>query len=90
MRVQKTVRYLDPMGGLRYTKADLERIVFRQLENLEAMGEKIRLLEKQNELLLRQNLKLKEELGDIKPIVPYPKMVRKRNSGTSPNIAAED
>lgn len=64
--------------GFKYTKSDLEMIVYKQLANLEAMGERIKLLEKQNELLLKYNHKLMEELGDKKIPIPYPKLSRIR------------
>ena len=76
LHIQNRVRYLDLMG-FKYTKADLENIISKQLANLEAMGERINLLEKQNQLLIRYNNKLLEELGDLKPLIPYPK--RNRN-----------
>jgi hypothetical protein len=56
---------------VRYTKEDLEMIVHRQLANLEALGRRVQLLEKQNELLLKYNHKLIEELSDRKPPIPY-------------------
>jgi hypothetical protein len=77
LRVQKTVRYLDLMG-FKYTKANLEMIVQRQLPHLEVLGERIRLLEEQNELLLKYNHKLIEVLSDRKPPIPYPKYSRKK------------
>ena len=79
LRVPNTVRYLDSMG-FKYTKSDLEMIVHRQLANLEVLGEMIKLLEKQNELLVKYNHKLIEELSDRKPPIPYPKISRKKSS----------
>jgi hypothetical protein len=64
----------------KYTKSNLESIVYRQLENLDAMGERIKLLEKQNELLVKYNHKLMEELGYTKStLIPYPKLKRIQN-----------
>lgn len=76
--------------GFKYTKSDLELIVYRQLANLEAMGERIKLLEKQNELLLKYNHRLMEELGDRKTLIPYPKLSRKRGSKEPLSLVAED
>lgn len=59
------------MNKSKYTKDDLERIVFTQLSNLDALGHRIQLLEKQNELLLKYNHKLIEELSDRTPPIPY-------------------
>lgn len=89
MRVPNTVRYLDSMG-FKYTKSDLEMIVHRQLANLEVLGERIRLLEKQNELLVKYNHKLIEELSEQKPPMPYPKLSRKKKSSQIQNLAAKD
>ncbi len=89
LRVPNTVRYLDSMG-FKYTKSDLEMIVHRQLANLEVLGERIKLLEKQNELLVKYNHKLIEELSDRKPPIPYPKLSRKKISQEIQNLAAED
>ncbi len=75
--------------GFKYTKSDLELIVYKQLANLEAMGERIKLLEKQNELLLKFNHKLMEELGDKKIPIPYPKLSRIRQDNPSEFLAAE-
>jgi hypothetical protein len=71
LRVQKTVRYLDLMNR-KYTKYHLESIIYSQLENLDAMGEKIKLLEKQNELLVKFNHKLIDELCE-KTVYSLPK-----------------
>lgn len=61
----------------RYTKADLEQIVFVQLENLNAMHDLLNLMKHQNELLDSANRKLKDEINNFKQKV-YP--TRKRNS----------
>lgn len=73
----------------KYTKSHLESIIYRQLENLDAMGEKIKLLEKQNELLMKLNNKLKEELSEQTPCIPYHKVSRKRDGNPSQRLAAE-
>ena len=39
----------------RYTKADLEEIVFTQLENLDAVHDLLRIMKAQNELLETAN-----------------------------------
>ncbi|MEM1406569.1 MAG: hypothetical protein AAGG59_07330 [Bacteroidota bacterium] len=50
----------------RYTKADLEQIVFTQLENLDAVHDLLRIMKTQNELLENTNKKLKDEVSDFK------------------------
>lgn len=63
------------MGKLRYTKLELELLVLRQLENLDALSEKVILLRKQNELLMKFNNRLIEELSEEKKTLrPYPKL----------------
>lgn len=58
----------------RYTKADLERIIFFQLENLDAMHDLLRIMKVQNELIENANKKLKEEINEIKEkLYPVPK-----------------
>ncbi|MCT4601347.1 MAG: hypothetical protein N4A59_00410 [Marinifilum sp.] len=49
----------------RYTKADLEKIVFLQLENLNAMHV-LSIMKHQNELLNNANKKLKDEVSEFK------------------------
>jgi hypothetical protein len=62
-----------------YSKNDLERLVMTQLENLNAQGEYIRLIKEQNELLLKYNQKLKDELSDkLEEPKPYPIQKRKK------------
>ncbi len=39
------------MGRLRYTKEQLEQIVFTQLENLDAMNDLLKIMKLQNELI---------------------------------------
>ncbi len=64
----------------RYTKADLEEIVYTQLENLNAVHDLLRIMKHQSELLDKVNKKLEEELIPIKDrIQPYPK--GRRSSG---------
>lgn len=50
----------------RYTKADLEKIVVVQLENLNAMHDLLSIMKVQNELLNNANKKLKDEVSDFK------------------------
>ena len=50
----------------RYTKADLEEIVYTQLENLNAMHDLLSIMKHQNELLENTNRKLKDEISDFK------------------------
>jgi hypothetical protein len=47
-----------------YTKADLERIVMVQLENLDAIHDLLRIMKVQNELLHNTNKKLRDETTD--------------------------
>ena len=50
----------------RYTKADLETIVYKQLENLNAMHDLIGIMKFQNDLLQNLNKTLSEEIGEFK------------------------
>jgi len=50
----------------RYTKADLEQIVYSQLENLNAMNDLLSIMKHQNELLHNANKKLKDEISEFK------------------------
>lgn len=50
----------------RYTKADLEQIVYSQLENLNAMHDLLNIMKVQNELLHNANKKLKDEISEFK------------------------
>jgi hypothetical protein len=50
----------------RYTKADLEKIVYKQLENLNAMHDLLGIMKFQNDLIQNVNQKLKEEMGQFK------------------------
>ena len=52
--------------SIRYTKADLENIVYTQLENLNAMHDLLSIMKHQNELLEKANKKLKDEISDFK------------------------
>lgn len=66
---------------MKYRKADLERIVMVQLENLNAQGEHIELIKEQNELLVKYNHKLIDELSDkTKEPKPYPVPKRKKTN----------
>jgi hypothetical protein len=67
------------MAKLRYTKEHLEQIVLTQLDNLEAMGNLLRLIKEQNYLLAQHNDKLKEEIeGTYKKVKSYPKASKKK------------
>jgi hypothetical protein len=50
----------------RYTKADLEEIVYRQLENLNAMHDLLSIMKVQNDLIQNINQTLREEIGQFK------------------------
>ncbi|WP_200825130.1 hypothetical protein [Aquimarina sp. AU119] len=45
----------------KYTKADLEKIVYTQLDNLNAIHDLLRIMKLQNELIENANKKLKDE-----------------------------
>ncbi|CAA0213573.1 hypothetical protein V3A08_15005 [Tenacibaculum maritimum] len=62
----------------RYTKADLEQIVYKQLDNLNAMHDLLRIMKVQNDLIQNINQTLREEIGQFKEQqVMYP---TRRNS----------
>jgi hypothetical protein len=62
----------------RYTKADLEEIVYKQLENLNAMHDLLSIMKIQNDLIQNINQTLREEIGQFKKQqVMYP---TRRNS----------
>lgn len=64
----------------RYTKADLEEIVYTQLENLNAMHDLLRIMKTQTDLIERINEKLKQEIAGINESkVDYKKLKRKIN-----------
>lgn len=66
---------------MRYTKADLEKIVYKQLENLNAMHDLLRIMKLQNELIESTNKKLKDEiLGFNDKQVDYPVLRRNPKS----------
>ncbi|GAA3607818.1 hypothetical protein GCM10022396_26300 [Flavivirga amylovorans] len=55
----------------KYTKADLEKIVYTQLDNLNAIHDLLRIMKIQNELIDNANKKLKDEVIDFKKRVNY-------------------
>ncbi|WP_298516264.1 hypothetical protein [uncultured Kordia sp.] len=55
----------------KYTKADLEKVVYTQLENLNAIHDLLRIMKVQNELIENANKKLKDEIIDFKKRVNY-------------------
>ncbi len=57
----------------KYTKADLEKIVYTQLDNLNAIHDLLRIMKIQNELIDNANKKLKDEIIDFKKRVNYGK-----------------
>ncbi|MDO5971050.1 hypothetical protein Q4Q35_14680 [Flavivirga aquimarina] len=59
------------MPRTRYTKAQLEQIVYTQLENLNAIHDLLRIMKVQNELIDNANKKLKDEVIDFKKRVNY-------------------
>lgn len=60
---------------MKYTKADLEKIVFIQLENLNAMNDLLSIMKVQNELIQNANKKLRDEISEFKQ-KQYPKTRR--------------
>lgn len=50
----------------RYTKADLEEIVYKQLDNLNAMHDLLSIMKVQNDLIQNINQTLREEIGQFK------------------------
>ncbi len=61
----------------RYTKADLQELVYAQLANLEAIHDLLRIIKLQNELIEQANKKLKSELQDVK-VKLYPVAQRRK------------
>ncbi|AXP82540.1 hypothetical protein CJ739_3478 [Mariniflexile rhizosphaerae] len=55
----------------KYTKADLEKIVYTQLENLNAIHDLLRIMKIQNELIENANKRLKDEISDFKMRVDH-------------------
>ncbi len=55
----------------KYTKADLEKIILTQLDNLNAIHDLLRIMKLQNELIDNANKKLKDEVIDFKKRVNY-------------------
>ncbi len=59
------------MPRTKYTKADLEQVVYTQLDNLNAIHDLLRVMKLQNELIENANKKLKDEIIDFKKRVNY-------------------
>ena len=49
-----------------YTKADLEKIIMTQLENLNAMNDLVTIMKVQNQLLNNVNKRLQQEVSEVK------------------------
>jgi hypothetical protein len=65
----------------RYTKADLEKVVSTQLENLNAIHDLLAIMKLQNELIENANKRLKDEIEDFKKTIkPYPTRRGRRKS----------
>ena len=60
-----------------YTKADLEKIVMVQFENLNAIHDLLSIMKVQNELLHNANKRLRDETTDAK-IKQYPHSIKGR------------
>ncbi|WP_299556953.1 hypothetical protein [Seonamhaeicola sp.] len=64
----------------KYTKADLENIVYKQLENLNAMHDLLSIMKFQNDLIQNINQTLREEIGQFKERqVMYPTRRRSKS-----------
>ncbi|GHC60963.1 hypothetical protein [Ulvibacter litoralis] len=60
----------------RYTKADLEAIVYEQLTNLDAMHDLLRIMKTQNELIEQLSKRLQEQVGmQTAPKPPYKRRI---------------
>lgn len=59
------------MPSRKYTKAQLEQVVYTQLENLNAIHDLLRIMKLQNELIESANKKLKDEVLGFKKRVNY-------------------
>jgi hypothetical protein len=59
------------MPSQKYTKAQLEQVVYTQLENLNAIHDLLRIMKVQNELIENANKKFKDEFLDFKKRVNY-------------------
>ncbi|CAM1367489.1 conserved hypothetical protein [Tenacibaculum litopenaei] len=67
----------------KYTKADLEKIVYTQLDNLNAIHDLLRIMKLQNDLIENANKKLKDEIDDFKKkVIQYPIGHKKRKSSS--------
>lgn len=55
----------------RYTKVDLEKIVYKQIENLNAMHDLLGIMKFQNDLIQNINQTLREEIGQFKRATSY-------------------
>ena len=63
-----------------YKKADLEKVVMAQLENLDAIHDLLRIMKIQNELLHKANKKLEEDLSEFKgKLLSYSERKKKSN-----------
>tara|TARA_R110000737_G_scaffold353175_1_gene402914 strand:+ start:1541 stop:1744 length:204 start_codon:yes stop_codon:yes gene_type:complete len=64
----------------RYTKADLEQLVYSQLENLNAMHDLLSIMKHQNGLIENANKKLKDEISEFRDKqVKYPTRRRSKS-----------
>ncbi len=64
---------------MKYTRAKLEELLWRQLTHIDEQNEQLRLLREQNTLLKLENEKLRTNLGLVEPAPkPYPKSKRKK------------
>ena len=68
------------MNRTRYTKAQLEEIVFTQLENLNAFNDLIRIVKIQNELIEKCNRVLTKEIADVKEELKYYKIPKRKRT----------
>jgi hypothetical protein len=67
-----------------YNKAKLEELLYKQLENIEALNERIQLLQEQNVIYRMLNKKLTEEQLNKAPVLKYPKKQRQKKTDHLP------
>ena len=59
------------MPSRKYTKAQLEQVVYKQLQNLNAIHDLLRIMKLQNELIENANKKFKDEILNLKKYLNY-------------------
>jgi hypothetical protein len=69
-----------------YTKAQLEELLWKQLSYIDALNDKVRLLEEQNVIYETVNKKLTTEHLEKNKLKPYPKPKRKKSDPPDLNL----